>query len=398
MALYMTFIKSPIKSPRRYLLVSLEEERKLKQALESKTDSESNRLKRYIAMPDLTRAEGSPLKTIVEIVLNLPSLKDFDIIDTPEIISPEVVFDLFNFPKDHPARSRSDTYYTDSIHILRPHTSLMWKYYLENPEIKKKLEENGAVGAVCYGKVYRKDEIDWQHSNVLHHFDGLFVCRKDIKEITQVDLENICSEVTISLLGKNIEKDFRVDHFPYTDPSVEMNIKWGDKWVEVNGAGLVHPQVIKNLGLDPNIYNGWAFGFGVDRLAMLKMKIPDIRLLWSKDERVTRQLKDINNIYQPVSKYPPVIMDISFIVDKKDFNSNRYYELIREVAGNDMVEEAKLLDNYDDPKKFGSDKISYTYRIVYRSNERTLTNDEVSKIHNELYKQTAEQFKAELRV
>jgi len=251
---------------------------------------------------------------------------------------------------------------------------------------------------VSYGKVYRKDEIDWQHSNVLHHLDALFICRKDIKKISQFDLESICSEVTGSLLGKNVKKDFRVDHFPYTDPSVEMNIAWGDKWVEVNGAGLVHPQVIKNLGLDPNIYNGWAFGFGVDRLAMLKMKVPDIRLLWSKDERVIRQLKDINSIYQPVSKYPPVIRDISFVVDKKDFNPNRYYELIREVAGDNIVEEAKLLDSYEDYEKFGIGKISYTYRIVYRSNDRTLTNDEVNNIHSKLHLETAKQFNAKLRI
>jgi len=387
-----------IKSPRQHIQVSLEEETKLKQELENKTDSESNRLKRYIAMPDLTRTEDSPLKAVVEIVLNLPGLKNFDIIDTPEIISPEVVFDLFNFPKDHPARSQSDTYYTDSTHILRPHTSLMWKYYLENPEIKKKLEKNGAVGAVSYGKVYRKDEIDWQHSNVLHHFDGLLVCKKDVKEITQNDLEDICSEVTTALLGNKMDKEFRVDHFPYTDPSVEMNIKWGDKWVEVNGAGLVHPQVIKNLGLEPEIYNGWAFGFGVDRLAMLKMKIPDIRLLWSKDERITKQLKNINNVYQAVSKYPPVVRDISFVVNKNDYNPNRYFELIREVTGDDMVEEAKLLDSYEDQKKFGFDKVSYTYRIVYRSVNRTLTNDEVNNIHEKLQEKTAEQFKAELRI
>lgn len=387
-----------IKSPRKYLQVSLEEEIKLKLALDNKTDSESMRLKRYIAMPDLTRTAGSPLKAIIEIVLNLPSLKNFDIIDTPEIISPEVVFDLFNFPKDHPARSRSDTYFIDSSHILRPHTSLMWKYYLEDPEIKKKLEVEGAVGALCYGKVYRKDEIDWQHSNILHHCDGLFICRKDIKKINQTDLENICSEIVSSLLGNNIEKEFRVDHFPYTDPSVEMDIKWGNKWVEINGAGLVHPQVIRNLGFDPNIYNGWAFGFGVDRLAMLKMKIPDIRLFWSKDERVTKQLKDINNVYQPVSKHPPIVRDISFVVDKKDYNPNRYYELIREVTGDDMVEEAKLLDSYENQEKFGAEKISYTYRIVYRSHNRTLTNDEVNKIHEELQKKTAEQFNAEMRI
>lgn len=387
-----------IKNPRQYLHVDLREEKKLKKILDHKTDSESIRLKRYIAMPDLTRTEGSPLKTVVEQVIDLPNLKSFDLIETPEIISPELVFDLFNFPKDHPARSRSDTYYVDKTNILRPHTSLMWKYYLEIPDVLKRLEENGAVGALCYGKVYRKDEIDWQHSNVLHHFDGLFICKKCVKKISQTDLEDICSEVTSALLGKNIDKKFRIDHFPYTDPSIEMNVKWEDRWVEVNGAGLVHPQVIKNLGLNPEIFNGWAFGFGVDRLAMLKMKIPDIRLLWSKDERVLRQFKDVNNIYQPVSKYPLVVRDISFIVNKKDFNPNRYYELIREVAGEDIVEEAKLLDEYEDPKRFGNAKISYTYRIVYRSNDRTLTDEEVNKIHEELHAQTSKQFDAELRI
>lgn len=382
---------------RKHYKVNLDEQEELLNGLTKRTDTESLRLERYLAMPDLTRTNGSPLKAVVKKVLNLPSLKGFDIIDTPEIISPELVFDLFNFPKDHPARSRSDTYYTDPKHILRPHTSLMWKYYLENPEIQKKLEEHGSVGAVCYGKVYRKDEIDWQHSNVLHHFDGLFVCRKDTKKIVQTDLENICSEVTTALLGNTMPKQFRVDHFPYTDPSVEMNIQWGDKWVEVNGAGLVHPQVIKNLGFNPEIYNGWAFGFGVDRLAMLKIKIPDIRLLWSQDERVTKQLKDINNTYQQVSKYPPVIRDISFIVDDNNFNLNRYYELIREVIGDDMVEETKLLDSYSDTEKFGSDKMSYTFRITYRRLDRTLTNAEVDELHELLEQKTISDFFATIR-
>lgn len=387
-----------VKSSRQQMQVSLEEETKLKKNLESKTDNDSVRLKRYLGMPDLTRTTGSPLKQIIETVLNLPSLKDFDIIDTPEIISPQVVFDLFNFPENHPARSRSDTYYVDSTHILRPHTSLMWKYYLEIPEVKEKLKKNGAVGALSYGKVYRRDEIDWQHSNISHQCDGLFVCRKDIKKITQTDLENICIELAEFLLGKNIEKRFRVDHFPYTDPSIEMNIKWDNKWIEVNGAGLVHPQVIENLGLDSYIYNGWAFGFGIDRLAMLKMRIPDIRLLWSKDERVTKQLSDLNNIYQSVSKYPAVVRDISFIVNKNDFNKNRYYDLIREVVGEDMVEEVKLLDEYENLAKFGSDRVSYTYRIIYRDLDRTLTNDEVNKIHAELQKKTHNVFNADLRI
>ena len=127
----------------------------------------------------------------------------------------------------------------------------------------------------------------------------------------------------------------------------------------MNGAGIVHPQVLRNLGIDGDIYNGWAFGFGVDRLAMLKMKIPDIRLLYSKDERVLRQLKNINKIYEPVSKYPAIIRDISFVVDKGTFNLNAYYESVRETLGNDYVEEVKIIDEYEDDKKFGKNKKSH---------------------------------------
>jgi phenylalanyl-tRNA synthetase alpha chain len=379
------------------LSASLEEEKLILNELEKKLDVNSVRLKRYISLPDLTHSVNSPIRAVVEIVLDIASFKNFDIIDTPQIISPEIVFDLFNFPKDHPARSASDTYYVDEKHILRPHTSLMWKYYFDIPEIRNKLEKYGSVGALSYGKVYRRDEIDWQHSNILHQFDGLFVCKKDIKKIKQLDLENICSEVTRSLLGKNVKERFLVDKFPYTDPSIEMNVAWDDKWVEINGAGIVHPQVLKNLNINPDIYNGWAFGFGVDRLAMLKMKIPDIRLLWSKDERVTNQLKDLNNIYKAVSKFPSVIRDISFIVDKNNFNLNAYYESIRDTLGDKYVEEAKLLDQYENEEKFGKNKISYTLRITYRHLERTLTNLEINEMHEKLHLITETQYKAQVR-
>jgi phenylalanyl-tRNA synthetase alpha chain len=382
---------------RRRYSASLEEENQIIKELEKKSDPQSVRIKRYLSFPDLTHLTSSPLKTAIEIVCDTHSFINFDIIDTPQIISPEIVFDLFNFPKDHPARSALDSYYVDNNHILRPHTSLMWKYYFDIPEVRQKLEKYGSVGALSYGKVYRRDEIDWQHFNILHQLDGLFVCRKDIKEMKQSDLENICSEATRSLLGDNIKEKFIVDRFPYTDPSIEMDVDWDNKWVEVNGAGIVHPQVLKNLNIDPNIYNGWAFGFGVDRLAMLKMKLPDIRLLWSKDERVTRQLKDLNNIYKPVSKFPPVVRDISFVVDKDNFNLNAYYESIRETIGEEYVEEAKLLDHYENEEKFGKNKISYTFRITYRHLERTLTNAEVNEMHEKLHSVTESQYNAKVR-
>lgn len=366
-------------------------------ALRKRGDSESKRLLKYLAMPDLTRLEGNPVKAVTDRVISLPLLRNFDIIETPHIISSEIVFDLFNFPKDHPARSRSDTYYVNETHILRPHTSLMWKYYLEIPEVLKKLQEQGSVGALCYGTVYRRDEVDWQHTNVLHHIDGLFVCKKEIKLISQSDLEEILWNVSRSLYGEDIQGRFNIEHYPYTDPSLEMEIAWDKKWIEILGAGIVHPAVIRNLGLDPETYNGWAFGFGADRLAMIKMRIPDIRLLRSTDERVVKQFRDIDRVYEPVSRFPAVIRDISFVVEKKSFNLNRYYEIIREIVSEELLEEVKLLDTYEDEKKFGKDKVSYTFRIVYRSHERTLTDEEVNAVQSKIYAYTAQELHADIR-
>jgi len=164
--------------------------------------------------------------------------------------------------------------------------------------------------------------------------------------------------------------------------------------MEVNGAGLVNPIVLKNFGLDPEVYNGWAFGFG-DRLAMIKMRIPDIRILWSDDPRITSQFKDINSKFKEVSKYPPIVRDISFIIDK-NINLNNYYEIVRDFAEN-LIEEVKLLDNYEDDKKFGKDKKSYTFRIIYRSPERTLTNKEINKIQEEIREKTKQSLSAFLR-
>lgn len=382
---------------RQIYKVPLDEQKELLDTLDQRSDSEAERLRRYIALPDLTRLEGNPVKMITDVVIGLPSLRNFDLIETPEIITPKLVFDLFNFPKDHPARTSSDTYYVDENNILRPHTSLMWKHYLDIPNVLERLEKNGMVGTLSYGTVYRRDEIDWQHSNVLHHIDGLFICRKDIKEISEQDLKDILTEVAQALYGKDVESRFNIDRFPYTDPSVEMEIKWDDEWVEILGAGIPHPKVIENLGLDPEKYTGWAFGFGADRLAMIKMRIPDIRLLRSNDPRITKQFSSLDKIYEPVSKYPPIVRDISFIVDADKFNIFEYYELIREVAGGECVEEMEQIDKYEDEERFGKNKVSYAFRIVYRHLDKTLTKEEVDVIHKKLEEETEKRWSAEIR-
>jgi phenylalanyl-tRNA synthetase alpha chain len=165
--------------------------------------------------------------------------------------------------------------------------------------------------------------------------------------------------------------------------------------MEVTGAGLVHTQCLKNFGLDSEIYNGWAFSFGIERLAMIKMGIPDIRIFWSDDPRITGQFKDIDSKYKEVSKYPAISRDISFIINK-DINLNHYYEIVRDFAEN-LIEEVKLIDSYEDEKKFGPDKKSYTFRIVYRSPERTLNNEEANKIQEEIREKTKKDLNAVLR-
>jgi len=374
--------------------VDRSQEKKLIEALKKRRDSEALRLKRFLAMPDLTRTSGSPLAELVRRIVNLPRFSDFEVLKVPEIIPYDISFDLFNFSKDHPARSPSDTYFVDKGNVLRTHTTVMWYYHLALSEVRNRIKKGEPVGALSYGKVYRKDEIDRQHMNVFHQMDGWYLCRRADRVITIDDLKEVLIEIAKAIFGEDVKYRFDTDEFPYTDPSIEMEVKISQRWIEVLGAGVVRKVVLKNLGVDPEKYNGWAFGFGLERLAMISMDLPDIRLLRSQDERIRRQLK-LGNKYKEVSKFPPITRDISFVVDK-NFVPNDYFDLIRDLGG-DLVEEVNLLDKYSNPEKFGPDKLSYTYRIVYRKSDRTLLLGEVDKIQKKIYGETAKQFNAELR-
>lgn len=380
---------------RKEIAITDPREDALVEELKAKTDIKSERIKRLLNLPDLTKKENSPVKIVVDQILKLERFNDFDLVNFPRIVTVEQNFDLLNTPKDHPSRGETDTYYITKNDILRTQTTVMWSFYLKDPDILAKLENEGMVGALSTGIVFRKDEIDRNHFPAFHQIDGLLICKKDKKIITQKDLEEVQVDIAKSIFGKDVEWKFLVDSFPFTDPSVELDIKFGDKWMEVTGAGLVHNQVLKNLGLDPEVYNGWAFGFGLDRLAMVKMNINDIRVLWSTDERIVNQFQDINSKYKEVSKYPETSRDISFVVDKS-VNLNNYYEIIRDYAEN-LIEEVRLLDSYENEEKFGKDKKSYTFRIVYRSIERTLTNEEINKIQEEIREKTEKDLSANLR-
>ncbi len=376
------------------IVITSPEEKSLQAEIERRSDAEGARMLRFMRMPDLSRTKGSPICEIVQRIVALPDFKTFDVVQVPEIVPARESFDLFNFPPDHPARSRSDTYYVNNDYILRTHTTIMWYYWLGLSKVKEKMQRGEAVGALCYGKVYRKDEIDREHMNIFHQMDGWYLCRREEKEIGLEDLKAVLVKIAQAIYGPDIKYRFNKDTFPYTDPSLEMEIEVGGRWVEVLGSGVVQPKVLDNFGVDSRVWNGWAFGFGLERLAILSMQLPDIRLLWSRDLRVTRQLR-LGNAYKEVSKFPPVSRDISFVVGA-GFVPNNYFDVIRDIGG-DLVEEVALLDKYENPEKFGKGKTSYTFRVVYRGNDRTLTNAEVDVIHHALEGKTADEFGGTVR-
>lgn len=373
-----------------------DEEKRLRVEVESRNDFEALRIRRYLTMPDLSRTPGSPLYELVQRIRAIPDFKQFDVIDVPEIMGTDIVFDPFDFPEDHPARSRSDSYFVDDTHVLRTHTTVMWYYWLKEKSVQERIAAGKAIGALSFGKVYRKDEIDRKHMNVFHQIDGWYLARKEEKVITIDDLKKVLSDIAKAAFGPEVKYRFNPDTFPYTNPSLEMEIdKDGNgTWVEVLGAGVVKGSVLDNLGVDSSVWNGWAFGFGLERLAIISMELPDIRLLWSPDERVKKQLV-LGTKFKEVSKYPPVVRDISFIV-AKGFVPNDYFDLVREVAG-DLVEQVELVDTYENDQKLGARNVSYAYRITYRSIDRTLTNDEVNALHAKLEQETKENFSAKIR-
>ena len=163
---------------RNYLTVKDAVSEQLLERLRQKDDITAQRIKKLLALPDLTRKENSPLKFIVDKILAMEMFKDFDVIEVPEIVSVRNNFDLLNAPLDHPSRKETDTYYLDKDYILRTQTTVMWPFYLQKEEEIKKLEKEGEIGLLCYGKVFRKDEIDRNHFPVFHQIDGLYICKK----------------------------------------------------------------------------------------------------------------------------------------------------------------------------------------------------------------------------
>lgn len=362
-----------------------------------------SRILRVLGMENLTERKGHPIEMIVSAITTAPFFEGFSRVRTPEIVSEWETFDLFNFPENHVARRPSDSYFLQKSSIkkesilLRPHTSVMWYYHLVADRAIETLEQEGEIKAVSYGKVYRVDELDTSHHECFHQIDGLRIVRKDREIINQDTLKNVLAATIHAVFGEHVNFRFNADSFPYTTDSLEVEVQYDGRWIEVLGAGVVHPSVLEKLGIDPEIYSGWAFGFGIERLAMPLKKVPDIRIFWSQDPRITSQWGDFRP-YRAVSNYPPVFKDVSFIVpkasfviDKKEMEKSGELELTRDTESNffaltgairdisaDLIEEVKITGMFEDDTKFSADKKSITIRITFRSLERTLTNEEIN--------------------
>lgn len=373
--------------------------------LSPKEVSYLQRILRVYNMPDLTREKWNPVNMVLESIVWADYFKWFDLVSIPEVVNEYETFDLFNFPKEHVARRTSDSYFIEKNEdnleksmLLRPHTSVMWKYVMGELKWKEILEQGWELKILSTWKVYRVDDIDPTHHECFHQIDGLKIASKEKEVINQETLKDVLLHVIHSIFWDDIEYRFNVDTFPYTQESLEVEVMFNWKWLEVLWAWVVHPSVMEKLWLDAEKYNGWAFGFGIERLAMALKKIPDIRLFWSNDERVKKQWWNFEP-YKEVSNLPPVYKDISFIVPKNKFvkdkaESDKSWDLeleneadlfdiawiVRDVAW-DLVEEVKIIDMFESAKKFWEDKKSVSIKITFRSLEKTLTNDEINLIY-----------------
>ena len=222
-----------------------------------------------------------------EIFINM----GFEIFDGPEVEQEDYNFTKLNTPDDHPAREWSDTFYLteDSRILLRTQTSPM--------QIRAMEEHVVPIRMISPGRVYRKDEVDATHSPMFHQIEGLVVD----KGVTMADLKGTLNAVIREIYGPETQTRFRPHHFPFTEPSCEVDIQChkcggkgcptckGEGWIEVLGAGMVHPKVLRNCGIDPDEYSGFAFGFGLERMAMGRFKISDLRLIFENDIRFLEQ-------------------------------------------------------------------------------------------------------------
>ncbi len=213
----------------------------------------------------------------------------YEVIEGPEVEKDYYNFEALNIPANHPAKDEQDTFYINKEFVLRTQTSGTQVHTMETQELP--------IRMIAPGRVYRSDEVDATHSPCFHQIEGLVID----KHITFADLKGTLAEFAKELFGEETKVKFRPHHFPFTEPSAEMDVtcfKCGGKgcrmckgsgWIEILGCGMVHPKVLKMSGIDPEKYSGFAFGVGLERIALLKYEIDDMRLLYENDTRFLKQ-------------------------------------------------------------------------------------------------------------
>ncbi|KAJ9614142.1 phenylalanyl-tRNA synthetase alpha subunit, mitochondrial [Cladophialophora chaetospira] len=418
-------------------------------------------------------------RKLIESCFEEPTFKHFAM-NNPVVTVTEN-FDTLGFPKDHPGRSRTDTYYVNSTHLLRTHTSAhehsAFTWLNNNPSSK---------GYTICADVYRRDSIDRSHFPVFHQMEGARVwapnadraaliesdCNNMPKTSLQVEdqatdfstdanpfqPEHEHNHEEVHLVARHlklsleqvIDRIFQASqaslpsaarssfgpmrarwieaYFPFTSPSFELEVAWSGEWLELLGCGVTQQAILERAGLKNHI--GWAWGVGIERFAMLLFGIPDIRLFWSTDPRFLKQFtRGKITKFEPFSKYPACYKDIAFWINATPsasspigattsstsgvaaaaggdatkasltetqpaaFHENDIMEVLRDVAGS-LVEDVKLVDEFVHPT---SGRKSLCYRINYRSLERTLTNEEVNGLHEEVARRMKGLFGVELR-
>lgn len=320
------------------------------------------------------------------------------------VVNIEQNFDSLLIPVDHVSRLKSDCYYLNENYLLRAHTTAH----------QSELIRTGLNNFLIIGDVYRRDEIDRTHYPVFHQIDAvrlqtrdqlfpnddslqLFESGHDNVSIINQTKQNCHTLEAVKLMEHELKstlvglaKDLFGDveykwvdtYFPFTEPSWELEIYYNNDWLEILGCGIMKQPIVNNAGARDRI--GWAFGIGLERLAMCLYKIPDIRLFWSNDtgflsQFITNNVND-NITYKAISAMPQCTNDISFWLPEHEYSSNDFYDLVRNVGG-DIIEQVNLVDNFKHPK---TGKTSHCYRITYRHMERTLTKDEVNVIHKKI--------------
>ena len=264
---------------------------KVKQAIQNSLETQKETLQQAaiqakiasetldVTMPGVSRPLGRihPLNGVVDRVLEIFVGLGYTVATGPQIETDYYNFEALNTPQDHPARDMQDTFYLPGGNLLRTHTSSVQIRYMEHNE--------PPIRIISPGRVYRRDTVDATHSAVFHQVELLAID----KGLRFSDLKGTIKEFLRQMFGNDLPVQFRTSYFPFTEPSAEVDVQWKGKWLEVLGCGMVDPNVLKAVGYDPEVYTGFAAGFGVERFAMVLHQIDDIRRLYNSDLRFLKQ-------------------------------------------------------------------------------------------------------------